>query len=131
MKPVQFKNWHTEEIYIGNGKRIVHYDFRKRDGNVVSDYDLHHNIFCLDADDEIIWQVTHKYGVDPFYRIFFLCMWLEDSKGNIVEQFHWEKDLRMMGSSETSIPWQRLDFSIDIETGYATCIRDTHGQEAN
>ena len=54
-----FEGWYSHEINLSDGEKIICYYFRSDKKNV-SLHDCSHNIFRLDKDGNVVWQVKRE-----------------------------------------------------------------------
>jgi len=53
----KFEHWHKKTLFMPNHESITCFAFSPRTAKIESPYDVNHNIFRLNAQKEIIWQV--------------------------------------------------------------------------
>jgi hypothetical protein len=63
--PIGFKDWHKKTLFMPNGESIVCFFFRPKFASMVNVYDINHNIFRLNAQNEVIWQICRDDSNRP------------------------------------------------------------------
>ncbi len=68
------------------------------------------NVYLLDKFDNFIWQIKHDIpNTKPF------------------KSLRMENVSKLIASCDTDYPWQAINSEIDLSSGIALCIKDTHG----
>jgi hypothetical protein len=55
--PTGFKDWRKKTLFMPNDEKIVCFFFKPDFADMVSPYDENHNLFRLNAQNKVIWQV--------------------------------------------------------------------------
>lgn len=136
-----FNGWQSYEIGLPDGGKVVCYHFRDK-GNYVSLHDINHNIFRLDKDGNMIWQVTREDQGKVNWELLneiarkegregaeygFAAIWCKNpvtgelpstdmETGKLVPNFQWKPELKLMARA-----WDLGNnlYELDVETGIA------------
>jgi hypothetical protein len=61
----KFRGWHKKTLFMPNHESIVCFFFHPKDASEESIYDVNHNVFRLNAQGEVIWQVRRDDSNHP------------------------------------------------------------------
>lgn len=140
----RFMGWPIRQLLLPNGDRVVCLYCKDGSEPDLSLHDANHNIFRLDSKGQVVWQIVRdeagKFSwawaedyVREFYhhelRLPFSSLTVKDAAGVSQQRSCLEPGDRLYTSCEGVLPWQVLEYEIDIDRGVARCVYASHRKE--
>lgn len=122
MKILRPSEW--KSILLTNSERII-LASEYETGDALSLYDLNHNIFRLDKDGNVVWQVKREEKHKDHDKFLtknlrpFGELWLEDAKGKRFRSQGYVSGCKLIALADGS-----KSYEVNIETGVAIDITE-------